>query len=104
MSVDGLAPYEFGFDLQRVRSANQIESCRIFSTALERSWACFRKRTGRVSHGSRYHPIISLRRYSNVSRGNGLVNKSASCSFVSTLVTVIWLGLSMDRNQCTLQS
>ena len=59
----------------------------------------FRIKTAMTSFDS-YQPINSLRSFWNWSRGNGLVNRSASCKVVSTLTTLISL-FKCDLNQCT---
>ena len=51
-----------------------------------------------------YQPIKSLRKRLKISGDSGFVKRSASCNKVSILDTVIWFGLSIDRNQCTLLS
>jgi hypothetical protein len=81
-----------------VAKSSSISDGDVIITKLVRHWIRINPNSNRP-----YHPSRSLRNLWNVSRGSGLVNKSASCRSVDTRSTVIsrerWL-----RNQCTLQS
>ena len=60
----------------------------------------------RPCRSQNYQPSSSFRSRSNGSRGNGFVNRSASCAVASTFLTFIFESgaWSCSRNQCTLTS